>query len=115
MTSKTFRLRWDGKRYHLPAALRKRNDSRWVMTKRAEGLDLVPIENWHIFLEKVHGLENSGKKKDLIKFKIAPACEVDLQKESLSVPPALMHWAGLGQGDALLSLGEDSDYILPSK
>ena len=115
MKSQMFRLRWDGKRYYLPATLRNQIGCRWVLTKREKGLALVSKPRWQSFLELVKTMKDSELRERLMRFKIAPACGVDLQKKDLYIPRSLMQCAGLGQGDALLYLDEDLGYILPEK
>ena len=115
MTTQIFRLRWDGNHYYLPAALRKNIYSTWVLTKGAKGLDLYSKVLWSSWLAKIREMEESDKKTDLIRYKIAPSYEVDLQKKDLYIPLPLMHWAGLGQGEALFSLKDNLGHIFSVK
>jgi DNA-binding transcriptional regulator/RsmH inhibitor MraZ len=107
-----YRLRWDGRRYYVPAALRKKFQSPWILTKSAEGLEIYAKQRWQVFLEKVDAMEKTKEKSALIRYKFAPAYEIDLRRKDLYIPQSLRSWAGLGQGDAVLTLEEESGEIV---
>lgn len=110
--TKNYRLRWDGRRYYVPAALRKKFQSPWILTKNGKGLGIYAKQRWQAFLEKVDAMEETKEKSARLRYQVAPAYEIDLRRKDLYIPQSLRSWAGLGQADAVLTLDEESGEIV---
>ncbi len=100
----TYRLRWDGGRYYLPAKLREQISSDWVLTRGDKCLHLFDDHEWSRILEMVWQTERSEAADVALRYLIAPSVQRDLREKYLYIPKCLREKGELQGKDAILVL-----------
>jgi len=100
----TYRLRWDGRRYYLPAELRERISSDWILTRGDKSLHLFEGKEWSRVLEMVWQAKRSDAATVASRYLIAPSMQKDLSKKYLYIPKHLPEKGEIQGKDVILTL-----------
>jgi len=96
-------LKRHGRRFYVPAVLRREATAPWILTRSFdEELLLFNEGSWSIFIDRLRRSDDSKERQGVLQRIVASAVEVDFRRRYFSIPATLTEGLALEEQDSLV-------------